>query len=313
MFSRLESEIQGLSASDYQIIYAVLAAALLFLLYYAYGTFRRYRFMDATATSKIRSAAQGHVELKGLGEFLPEDTITSPFSGRRCIWYHCTIDKKQRRGKRTTWTNISDECSSHLFRLVDETGDCIIDPDDAYVVPETDLTWYGSGIDRRSHPPNTRGLISLGLGLGSYRFRERLIRPATEVYALGWFRTVHSNPSDEFVSKQVEDLVRQWKLQPGRYLRDFDFDRNGKIQKGEWKAIRGAARGQVLAELGKRKQQHHVMSRPADRRQPFILSARPEEALVGGKKIRAYAAVSGAFAIFSALVIMYSIRPLLPV
>lgn len=292
-------------------MYLVLAAALLFLLYYAYGAFSRYRFMDATATSRIRSAAQGHVELKGLGEFLPGDTITSPFSGRRCVWYHCTVDKRQRRGKRTTWTNISDECSSHLFRLVDETGDCVIDPDDAYVVPETDLTWYGNSPGRRSHPPKTRAIVSLGLS--RYRFRERLIRPATEFYALGWFRTIHSTPSDEFVSKQVEELVRQWKLQPERYLRDFDFDGNGRIQKGEWKAIRSAARGQVLARLGKQKQQHHVMSRPADRRQPFVLSARAEEALVGSKKIRAYAAVSGAFAIFSALVVMYSIRPLLPV
>jgi hypothetical protein len=133
------------------------------------------------------------------------------------------------------------------------------------------------------------------------------------MYALGWFRTVHSTPSDEFVSKQVEELVKQWKIQPARYLGAFDFDGNGKIQKDEWKAIRGAARSEVLARLRKQKQQHHIMSRPTDRRQPFILSAQPEERLVGSKKIRAYAAASAAFAIFSALVIMYSIRPLLPV
>ncbi|MGD8840580.1 MAG: GIDE domain-containing protein [Gammaproteobacteria bacterium] len=311
MFRQLKSEILGLSNSDYTVIYAVLAAILLFLLYFAYNAFRRFRYMDGTATSKIRSAAQGHVELKGLGEFLPEDTIISPFSGRRCIWYHCTIDKKQRRGKRTTWTNISDERSDHLFRIVDDTGDCIIDPDDAYVVPETDLTWYGSSTDRRAHPPGTRRLISLGIG--NYRFRERLILPATRIYALGWFRTIHSNPSDTLISKQAEDLVRQWKIQPQRYLRKFDFDANGKIQKDEWKAIRGAARGEVLAQLSKQKQQHHVLSRPTDRRQPFILSARPEEDLVDSRKFRAYAAVSAAFAIFSVLVIMYSIRPLLPV
>ena len=179
------------------------------------------------------------------------------------------------------------------------------------MVPETDLTWYGGSPDRRNHPPKTRAWFSLGLG--NYRFRERLIRPATEIYALGWFRTVHSAPSDEFIARQVEDLVRQWKLQPLRYLKDFDLDDNGKIQKDEWQAIRSAARGQVLAGLRRQKQQHHVMSRPVDRRQPFIVSAQPEEALVGNKKIRAYAAVSAAFAIFGALVIMYSIRPLLPV
>jgi len=311
MFHRLESEILGLSNSDYTVMYAVLAAALLFLLYYAFGAFRRYRYMAATATSKIRSAAQGHVELKGLGEFLPDDTITSPFSGSRCIWYHCTIDRKQRHGKRITWTNISDECSEHLFRIVDDTGDCVVDPDDAYVVAESDLTWYGNSTDRRAHPPSARRLIQLGLG--NYRFRERLIRPATEIYALGWFRTIYNDPSDALISKQVEDLVRQWKIQPQRYLRDFDFDGNGKIQKDEWKAIRGAARGEVLARLRQQKHQHNILSRPTDRRLPFIVSALTEEILVGSRRFRAYAAVSGAFAIFSALVIMYSIRPLLPV
>jgi len=290
----------------------LLTGAMIFLVYYAYRAFQRYRFMDATATSKIRSAAQGHVEIKGLGEFLPEDTIISPFSGRRCIWYHCTIDEKRRYSKRSSWTNISDECSYHLFRVVDETGECIIDPDDAYVVPESDQTWYGSSLERRKHPPKTRRLVA-SLGFGDYRFRERLICPATEVYALGWFRSIQNEASEESITAQTEDLVRQWKIQPERYLRRFDLDNNGKIQKGEWKAIRSAARGEVLARLREQNREFHLMSRPADRGQPFIISARSEEQLVGNRKLAAYAAVSCAFAIFSVLVIIYSIRPPLPV
>ena len=312
MFTWLKTQILGLSTSDYILTYLLLAGAMLFLVYYAYGAFQRYRFMDATATSKIRSAAQGHVEIKGLGELMKDDVIVSPFSGSRCIWYHCTIDRKQRHGKRSTWTNISDERSHHLFRVVDDTGECIIDPDDAYVVPETDLTWYGSSLDRSRRPPKTRRLIGL-LGFGNYRFRERLIRPASQVYALGWFRSIQNNPSEESISRQIEDLVRQWKLQPERYLRKFDLDNNGKIQKGEWKAIRSAARGEVLARLREENREFHLLSRPTDRGQPFILSARSEEEMVGQKKLTAYAAVSCAFAIFSALVIMYSIRPPLPV
>lgn len=312
MFPWLESKILGLSTSDYILTFAVLVGAALFLVYYAYGSFQRYRFMDGTATSKIRSAAQGHVEIKGLGEFMPEDTIVSPFSGSRCIWYHCTIDRKHRHGRRSSWTNISDECSHHLFRVIDDTGECIIDPDDAFVVPETDLTWYGSSVERCKHPPKTRRLIA-SLGFGNYRFRERLIRPASEVYALGWFRSVQNQASEESIAKQVEDLIRQWKIQPERYLRKFDLDNNGKIQQGEWKAIRSAARGEVLERVRKQNREIHLLSRPADRGQPFILSAQTEEVLVGHKKLTAYAAVSCAFAIFSVLVIMYSIRPPLPV
>ena len=85
--------------------------------------------------------------------------------------------------------------------------------------------------------------------MGSYRFRERLIRPASSLYVLGWFRTIHSNLAAGFISKQVNDLVRQWKLQPERYLREFDFDQNSKIQQAEWRAVRAAGRKQVRAKI----------------------------------------------------------------
>jgi hypothetical protein len=311
MFTWLKAEILGMAGNDYLLLSLGILAAMLYLLYLSYRKFKRFHFMHATATSKIRSAAQGLVELKGLGELMPGDTIVSPFSGKRCIWYHCTIEKKQARGKRSSWTNISDECSHHLFRLVDDSGDCYVDPDHAHVVPEVDLTWYGHDPGYRSKPPGNRRLMTFGLG--GYRFRERLIRPATLLYALGWFRTVYSDPSDELVAKQTNDLLRQWKRQPQRYLRDYDLDGNGKIQGKEWSAIKLAARNQVLAQLREQKTEHHVISRPSDKRQPYILSALPEETLLRHKRLSAYASASGAFALFSILVVMFSIRPPLPV
>ncbi|MCP4471841.1 MAG: hypothetical protein GY815_14360 [Gammaproteobacteria bacterium] len=310
MYSWLESEVLALSEPDYLVLFTMLVALFGYLVYFCYRAFKRFRFVDGTATSKIRSAAQGQVELKGLGEWLPGDSINSPFSESRCVWYHCTIDKKQRSGKRTTWISISDECSSHLFRLVDDTGDCIIDPDDAHVIPETDITWYGRDADARTRAPTRASWVQLGIG--NYRFRECLIRPATSLYALGWFRTLHSNPSEEFIARQVDDLVRQWKLQPHRYLGEFDFDANGKIQKQEWKAIRAAARKQVLAKLNSENREHHVLSRPQDKRHPYILSATEEEGLVARKKLYAYASASGAFLTLVALAVISAIRLVFP-
>jgi hypothetical protein len=292
--------------TDYLVLLGLLAAVFAYLVYFSYSALKRYRFVDGTATSKVRSAAQGHVELKGLGEWMPNDSIRSPFSNSRCIWYHCTIEKKKRSGKRTTWTNISDECSSHLFNLVDETGACIIDPDHAHVIPESDLTWYGHDTDYRHRPPARASWFSLQMG--GYRFRERLIRPASSLYVLGWFRTVHSSPDAGFILKQVEDLVRQWKLQPERYLREFDFDQNSKIRQAEWEVVRAAARKQVLAKINSEQGEHHVMSRSQEKSQPYIISATPEEDLVARKKLKVYSAVAAGFLVFSTLVVMFSIR-----
>ncbi len=311
MFSWLEHEILGMPGSDYLVLYGVLLFGLVFLLYFSFFAFRRFRFVSGTATSKIRSAAQGHVELKGLGELMQNDTIHSPFSGCRCVWYHCSIDRKTHSGKRTTWTNISDECSSHLFRLVDDTGECIIDPDHAHVIPESDLTWYGHGKDYRSQPPKKNSRISLSSG--NYRFRERLIRPATQLYVLGWFNTLYNDPSDEFIASQVEDLVKQWKLQPLRYLQAYDLDQDGRIQKAEWKSIRAAARKQVLANINSQKSEYHVVSRPKEKHQPYILSAMDEKQLLARKKLKAYASVAAAFLLFSTLLMMFSVRAPLPI
>ena len=231
MYSRLKDYLQALPGSDYAIAFTMLVVLLVATGYFAYCAFKRYRFVDGTATSKIRSAAQGHVELKGRGEWMPNDSIRSPFSNRSCVWYHCTLDKKSRSGKRSSWTNITDERSGQLFHLVDETGVCIIDPDDAHVIPESEITWYGHSTDARSQAPQKSSWLRIGFG--NYRFRERLLLTASPLYALGWFSTARHDPSAEFISKRVKDMVQGWKLQPGRYLGDYDLDGNGTIQKPE--------------------------------------------------------------------------------
>lgn len=310
MYHWLKSEIMNMPGSDYLVLLAVLISVFAYLVYYCYGAFRSFRFVDGTATSKIRSAAQGHVELKGLGEWLSGDSITSPFSNSRCVWYHCTIDKRKKSGKRSSWSNISEQCSGALFRLVDDTGWCIVDPDYAKVIPETDITWYGHDTDYRSKPPSKAGWLHLSMG--NYRFRERLIRPATTLYALGEFSSFHNSPTDEYIARQVEDLVQQWKLQPQRYLAPYDFDQNGAIQKQEWQAIRSAARKQVLAKMNSQSSEQHLLSAPRDRGLPYILSATSEDDLVARKKITAYISVTSAFLVFIAVVVLSSLRPPFP-
>lgn len=306
MYSRFEAYLQAMSGPDYTIAFTMLLALLVILGYFVYSAFRRYRFVDGTATSKIRSAAQGHVELKGLGEWMPNDTIRSPFSNRACVWYHCTLDKKSRRGKRSSWSNISDERSGQLFHLIDETGVCIIDPDDAHVVPGSEITWYGHSQEARRQAPKKTSWLSVGFG--NYRFRERLLMTASPLYALGWFSTVRHDPSEESISKRVKDRVQGWKLQPERYLLDYDLNGIGKIQESEWQLIHSVARKQVLAEISSEMNEQHVLSRPEDKRQPFILSATEEEQLVSEKKRKAYLSTALAFMSLTALIVMFFIR-----
>lgn len=305
MRSKIVAEINQLSATEYLFILGLLILALVFLFYTAFKAFRRFRFVDGTATSKIRSAAQGLVELKGLAEFMPGDLQVSPFSERRCLWFHCTIEKQRKSGKHNHWVNVSDELSDSLFHLQDDTGTCVINPDHAHVIPEVDRSWYGRSMEARFQAPKQTQRINFG---GKYRFRERLITPATELYALGEFKSFHPNPSEESVNARVEDKIRDWKLQPQRYLRDFDLDQNNKIDQQEWERVRAAAGKEILQQITKEQQVQHLLGKPQNSREPYILSAVEEQSLVARKKLKAYASLAGVLIAFSLLVWCLSIR-----
>jgi len=306
MFSWFETEILQLGDSEYSILLIFMVGLSIYLLYRSHAAFRRYRFMSGTATSKIRSASQGYIELKGIGEFMHGDELISPFSGRRCLWYQCTVEQKQKTSKRVSWINISNEISDNLFHLTDDTGECVIDPEDAHVVAELNRTWYGHGIEDRLRPAASSNAIA-GIAIGEYRFSEKLIRPACHIYALGFFRTLQNTASVATVEAQVKDLLRQWKLQPHRYLSQFDFDANGKIAKQEWRAIHRKARQQVISKI-QQQQSQNILERPQETAQPFILSAVDEEKLVYRKKLLSFLAGSVAFLLFVIIINLVAVR-----
>jgi len=307
MYSWFETEILKLGDGEYSALLIFLTGLSLYLLYRTQAAFRRYRFISGTATSKIRSASQGYVELKGIGEFMPGDVLISPFTGNRCLWYQCTAEQKQKIGKSTTWTNISDEISNNLFHLLDDTGECVIDPEDAHVVAESNQTWYGHSMQDRLHATTSSGVLT-GIAIGGYRFSERLIRPASLIYALGFFRTLQNTADSPVVEAEVKGLLRKWKLQPHRYLSHFDFDANGNIDKQEWRAIHHKARQQVISK-SQRQQSHNILERPQEAGQPFILSAIEEENLFFRKKLLAVSTGSVAFLLFIIIINIIAVRP----
>ena len=307
MFQWFENQVLQLGQVEYLTLLVFMVGLSAFLLYRCYLAYRRFRFMSGIATSRIRSAPQGYVELKGIGEFMPGGALQSPFSGSRCLWYQCTVDHKQKSGKRATWINISSETSDDLFQLVDDTGVCVIDPEDAHVIAESNQTWYGSNTDDRLRPIGS-GKMILKLAIGDYRFNEKVIKPATAMYALGLFRTIRHTPSTDYIDKQIKVLLRQWKLQPHKYLSQFDLDGNGKIQKQEWRNIHDKARQQVIGKI-EQHQAQNLLSNPERTGQPFILSALSERRLVLRKKVLAITTGAIAFMVFIIIISAIVVRP----
>jgi hypothetical protein len=264
---------------------------------FGFSRIRRARLLEDLPASKVRSAAQGYVELHGHARFLPGPEIQSPLSGSRCCWWEYRIEKRvmDGNGKRNRWQTIDSGTSDDLFLLADDTGECVVDPDGASVIPDLSRRWQGY------HPrPNTFPAKSPWFTIGNYRYTEKMITYGSWLYSVGQFRSQTAFRADD-ESRDVAELLGDWKRDQRDLLRRFDANRDGKIDLDEWEAVRRAALEHVQAEQVERSVQPdlHVLARAADGR-PFILSTLSEEQLSrdyrrwGGASVFAGVAAVGA-------------------
>ena len=273
---------------------ALLVAVAAFAFYGLFRWFTRARLIEDTPTSKIRSAAQGYVELTGLGDLLPGPPVVAPLSQLQCLWYRYSIDERSERGHsfgtrrdRRRWQKVESGSSDDLFRLADETGECVVDPEGAEVTPEIHQVWYGNEHYPGGAPPVARGGglsdrlgIGMSFGMGRYRYTEQRILPASRLYVIGQYRTL-SGAAGGDRDAEVGSLLRAWKQDKGELLKRFDADGDGTIDLVEWEAARRAAEAAVDASLRERQRADpvNVIAHPATSRRPFIISVESQREL----------------------------------
>lgn len=248
------------------------AAALLaaFTLFYFFWCQRRMRRMSGTPTSRIRSAAQGFVEFKGTGHMLPGEPVIAPLTGQRCLWWEYSIVSQGDKAN-----SSQTETSDAIFELVDETGRCIIDPEQAEVITTTTQTWYGDTEWPTRGPRAGQSKLT-----GQYRYHQRLLRDGTPLYVMGLLRTQRA-ADDHDERHALNALLAEWKRDQASLLRRFDANADGEVDMEEWEAVRQVALEQIRDEQ-KQRNTHpglHVLSRPTDNN-PFVLSAVPEQKMV---------------------------------
>lgn len=282
----MADSILAASPGEFWFSIALLGAMALAALYGLFRFFTRARLIEDTPTSKIRSAAQGYLELNGLAEPLDGEPIVAPLSKLQCVWYRYKVEEHQRHGhsfgtrrNRDRWRTLEHGTSDGLFRLRDETGACLIDPEGAEVTPSVHQVWYGDSPhpDGAPYAGEEGGMgarlgIGVSLGLGRYRYTEERIMPATDLYAIGQFRTVGTGGGDR--NAEVGAVLRDWKRDQAELLGRFDADGDGAIDPQEWDAARRAAAAKVDTEMRERTRAApvSVLANPGISRRPFILS-----------------------------------------
>ncbi len=280
------------------------------LFLYSTNCFRQRRKIQNTPTSKIRSAAQGYVEIIGRGESTARGPLTAPLTGEPCIWFTYNVADKQNIRKsdgetELKWVTIEGNTSPELIVLIDGTGWLFIDPACAIVTPSVENEWYGNSPrpdPLNPIPKNQKGMIRT---VGSFRYREAYIRPGDSLYVIGQYITKPGIDSrfheEDYISNDVNEIIMQWKQEKDRLLQEFDANQDGTIGPNEWKKIREEA---VLAVLNRRRESQliprfHMMTQTFDKHLPFIISTTPELELT--KKLKR----KGIFAMIGAAVCIY--------
>ncbi len=279
--------IQQAQADDFWI-FALMALA--FAAASAYGIFhfiRRARIIEDTPTSRIRSAHQGYVELIGRGQYYADQPLSAPLTGTACTWYQYEIAKKVRSGKNTHWKTIDKEISEVPLMLVDDTGQCLINPQGAEVIPSVNVVWYGHSRHPERNPRRHNSFPGIQLLGGRYRYTEQRMHAGDPLYALGHFTTLDGNSS---IAEETREVLKKWKQKQAALLKHFDENRDGEIDSDEWVAVRDAAEQLVvrrkLTDAGQGGQ--HVLGKTGQRSRPFILSVQPQHAMSRKFRIKAF-------------------------
>jgi len=277
------------SPQDFWIWCAILGAMAALSGYGIFHFIRRARLIEDTPTAKVRSAAQGYLELIGRGKYLGDKPLVAPLTGTPCTWYSYKIEREVHSGKQTRWSTVESETSSLPFLLVDDTGQCLINPAGAEVIPAVNQVWYGNSRRPVSGPSGSGGFLRLGSG--GYRYTEKRLHADDFLYALGDFVTLGEHQTNRDLDREVGATLKAWKQNPEALLAHFDADSNGEIDLEEWERVREAARKKVLHDRlhNAVTPSVHTLGKPRDGR-PFILSVEPQRSM--SRKFRFKAAGS---------------------
>ncbi|MGC9457106.1 MAG: GIDE domain-containing protein [Halothiobacillaceae bacterium] len=282
MLEHLRQLILELTPGEYPWVFSIAAVICLVAFVFGLRSILRARVIMDTPTSRIRSAAQGYVELEGMARPVGDELLRAPLSGYECVWYDARVERREqvhtKNGTRTRWVEIERSISGEPIGIDDGTGEALILPNGARTYPVYRRVWYGSS------PRPALGVGGERLFFGrKYRYTERLIREHEPLYVIGEFSTSYRDIASER-AERVRILLSEWKNDPEQMKR-FDLDGDGRIDEREWDMARrlatATARKEMVVEAAN-SDGIHIMRRPHDGR-PFILSAIPQKKLIRRK------------------------------
>ncbi|MBI4393570.1 MAG: hypothetical protein HY556_07220 [Euryarchaeota archaeon] len=207
-----------MAAMEQMVIGLVMGAGGALVFYFGFNKWRKWRLIEDTPRSKVRSMAMGLVEIQGSAE--AESFLTSPFSRKPCVYYKYDVQEYRKHVSRGpkgqvrtsySWDTIAAGDRATPFYAKDDTGRAYVDPAGAEVhTPLSGVYLQRSGVGAAF--PRILGLLDAwhsgreremdvsgwsltplkpgahrtwGASVGDRKYFEYLIEPGENVFVLG--------------------------------------------------------------------------------------------------------------------------------
>lgn len=230
-----------------------LAAIALISVFAWLSALNRLRAIRDTPTSRVASAAQGYVELIGRGQPFGDPPLLSKLSLLPCLWYRYRIEQ---RDSENNWKIVDSGETSDCFMLRDDTGACVVDPEQAEIITRHHDQWHQ----------------------GDFRYNEWKFIKNDPLYVIGQFRTYAG--ALEFDSRaELNALLAEWKKDMPALHARFDLNNDGVLDEKEWMLARQAAKREVAKKLREAHAQPdiNIICRPRDGKLFLIGNLTPEK------------------------------------
>jgi len=225
--------------------------------------YRRLQALDDLPLSKIASAAQGYTRLDGRAAAFPGKPLMSPVGREPCCWYSYRILTYDRDGD---VTSTEHETTDWSFMMSDGSGECVVDPVGARIVPVR--------VNRYRDAEQS--------------WTEHVILPGDRLCVIGDFTTNVGDITEQDIEMRTGQLIAEWKKDRHWLEQRFRPAQAGSFSEAEWEAVRAQARREVQLDLARHPQlPQNRMQKPAGD-EPFLISAESQEQLARDFRIWAW-------------------------
>ncbi len=250
---------------------------------------REKRLMENIATSKVRSAAIGLIELSGIAR--PRVIQKAPVSQRDCCWWNCEVQELRSSGKSSRWVTLRSMGSHDLFYLDDLTGKVLINPLNADLRVLSETTALNAATRTQLAPVlQGWGLNDMNWFGGMKRMRlvEQSIPDGAPLYIMGQLVSTGESSGDQRARLMAH--LRAAKAD-ARLMTAADLNKDGQVDPAEWDALRAEQeevfyKEELARQANTPTEALTLVQAPTDGH-PYVISTGSESDVIGSLRWKA--------------------------